>query len=371
MRETGKSKALIMAVWAAASTMMVLSCGCVSAGKPLEAHRKGMESITEDEYFAPKKPVDRHYIGYAWSRQFGPVEDTGAPDIRVKKERSLSSVQQELAYNLGIALGGQSTMGQAGEIGLQSGGAKKAKFEGVEIITAVSLADIPFEPNVSYVTEALRLANFRIKDETSIGGGIGVSTGSPTGVGSASIGGGATTGSGTEGEGLVVGYKLHRIDMKTYARQESGSIPLELEKSLDLPRFDLILKARLHVIEPGAGKSLPRNLLWSCARAEAMSRDMVAAWLVDVRPMDPRRKSLTVAFPAYQRVEDCQSYDGVIYSKVDAATDRIIRQKIRLTIVDAELTDSMKPRVWDARVSLVDESFNIRLVRPADLEGSK
>ena len=79
---------------------------------------------------------------------------------------------------------------------------------------------------------------------------------------------------------------------------------------------------------------------------------------------------MTVAFPAYQRVEDCQSYDGVIYSKVDAATDRIIRQKIRLTIVDAELTDSMKPRIWDARVSLVDESFNIRLVRPADLEGS-
>ncbi len=371
MRKKGKSGTLIMAVWAAVSTIMILICGCVSAGKPLETHRKGMEGITEDEYFAPKKPVDRHYIGYAWSRQFGPVEDAGAPDIRVKKERSLSKVQQEQAYNLGFALGGQSTRGQAGEIGLQGGGAKQARFEGVEIISAVSLADIPFEPNVSYVTEALRLANFRIRDEKSVGGGIGVATASQTGAGAASVGGGATAGSGTEGEGLVVGYKLQTIDMKTYTRQESGSIPLELEKSVDLPGFDMIVGARLHVIEPGAGRSLPRNLLWACPRADAMSRDIVAAWFVDIRPTDPGRKSLTVAFPAYRKVEDCQSYDGVIYSKVDAATDRIIRRKIRLTIVDADITDSMKPRAWDARVSLTAESFKIRLVRPADLEGSK
>ena len=364
----GKDKSTQTAAWAVVAMMTILSCGCMTPGKPLETHRKGMESITEDEYFAPKKPVDRHYIGYAWSRQFGPVADAAAPDIRVKKERSLSSVQNERAYNLGITLGGESMAGKAGEVGIQGGSSAKAKFEGVEIIKAVSLPDIPFEPNVFYVTEALRLANFRIKGEKSARGGVGIASGGNWGGASASVGGEAHAESGTEGEGLVVGYKLHMIDMGTYRKQESGNIPLELEKSVDLPRSDLIVKARMHVIEPGAGKSLPRTLLWSCPRADAKSRDMVVAWLVDIRSTDPRRKSLTVAFPAHPRIEDCQSYGGIITSRIDAATDRIIRQKIRLTIVDAELTDSMKPKTWDARVSLVDESFNIRLVRPSDVE---
>jgi hypothetical protein len=355
-------------VWAVAAMMTILSCGCTTAGKPLETHRKGMESITEGEYFAPKKPVDRHYIGYAWSRQFGPVADAGAPDIRVKKDRSLSDVRNERAYNLGIKLGAQTVVGKAGEVGIQGGRSEIAKLQGVEIIGAVSLADIPFEPHVPYVTEALRLANFRIKDEKSAQGGVGMASGGDWGGASASIGGESYASSGTEGEGLVVGYKLHMIDMGTYVSKESGNLPLELDKSIDLPGSALIVKTRLNVIEPGAGKSLPRNLLWSCARAEAMSRNIVAAWLVDIRSSDPGRKSLTVAFPAQPRIDDCQGYSGIISSRIDPATDRITRQKIRLTVVDADVTDSMKPKTWDARVSLTDESFNIRLVRPDDLE---
>jgi hypothetical protein len=95
---------------------------------------------------------------------------------------------------------------------------------------------------------------------------------------------------------------------------------------------------------------------------------MVAAWLVDIRPADPQRKSLTIAFPAYPRVDECQNFSSVIYSRIDPVTDKIVRQKIRVTLIDAELTDSMKPARWDARVSLVDESFNIRLVRPSEIE---
>ena len=95
---------------------------------------------------------------------------------------------------------------------------------------------------------------------------------------------------------------------------------------------------------------------------------MIAAWLVDIRPADSQRKPLTIAFPAYPRMEECQNFSGVIYSRIDPVTDKIVRQKIRLTIIDAEVTDSMKPAKWDARVSLVDESFNIRLVRPPEVE---
>ncbi|MBF0330277.1 MAG: hypothetical protein HQL10_14080 [Nitrospirae bacterium] len=262
--------------------------GCVTTtGTAMESHKKGMETITEDEYMVPKKPVDRHYIGAAWSKQFGPVEDPTIGDIRTKKERSLNNVQQDYAFNRGIALGGQLIAGPQGEVGVQGGSIEKAKLEGVEIISAVSLADIPFEPKVPYITEALRLANFKIKDEKSAKAGLNVSAGNVVGTGTATVETGAQARRGTEGEGLVVAYKLHTIDMGSYSKQDSGNKPLELEKNIDFSQANMVVKARLHVIEPGASKSLPRNLLWACVRADAMSRDMVAAWLVEMKSLDP------------------------------------------------------------------------------------
>jgi len=357
--------------------------GCASTGpSSLEAHQKSLGGVLDEEYFIPKKPVDRAYIGSAWSRQFGPVDDPAAADIRTKKERSLNNVQREFAYSRGIALGGDTAGGAGAGVAIGGAGLGKAKLEGVEVITAVALSDIPFEPDVYYVTEALRLANFRVRDEkarkaelsgkagpSAIGGVIGDVGSVPlpkTSVGG-SIGGGSASRGQTEGEGLVVGYKLHTIDRKTVQSKESGNLRLDLNRSLDFPSSALIVKARLNVIEPGSGKSLPRNLLWACSRAEARSRDVVAAWLVDVRSTDPKRKSLTIAFPAYPKIEDCQGYGGILFSRIDPATDRIVRQKILVTLVDAEVTDALHPKVWDARVSLIDESFNIRQVRPAEL----
>jgi hypothetical protein len=170
----------------------ILPSGCAAPEiKATETHRKGLEPLTEDGYFAPPKPVDRTYIGYAWSRQFGPVEDASSPDIRVKKERSLNNVLQERAYNRGISLGGEYTPGVSATIGAQSGGDAQSKLSGLEIISAVSLADIPFEPNVPYITEALRLANFRIRQEkgTKVGVGAGSKGSSGAGIFSAETGG--------------------------------------------------------------------------------------------------------------------------------------------------------------------------------------
>ncbi|MBF0330279.1 MAG: hypothetical protein HQL10_14090, partial [Nitrospirae bacterium] len=44
------------------------------------------------------------------------------------------------------------------------------------------------------------------------------------------------------------------------------------------------------------------------------------------------------------------------------------RQKMNITILDGEVTDNMKAKKWDARVSLVEESFNIKLMKPSELE---
>jgi hypothetical protein len=349
-----------------AGLLMGLFCaGCV--GTVAETQKKGMAPIADEEYVVPKKPVDRHAIGWAWSKQFGPVEDPNTDEIQIKKEKSFSNVQREFAYNVGLGLGAKSISGVGAEAGIQRGRVDAARLEGVEIIGPVSLADIPFEPNVPYITEALRLANFRLVDEKSFQVGAAGSANVPVG----SVGALAELGTrgrnGLEGEGLVVAYKLHRIDPKTYTKTESGNQRLELDRSLDFPKANVIVKARLQTIEPGANKSLPRNLLWSCAKAEATSRDMVAAWIVDIRPTDPRRKSLAIAFPAFPKVEDCQNYQGTIFSRIDPLTDKIVRESINITIVDAEVSDTMKPKTWDVRVSLVNESFNVRVVKPSEV----
>ncbi len=372
--------------------------GCAVA--PMEAHKKGLESLTEEEYFIPKKPVDRHFIGCAWSKQFGPLEDPAASDIRIKVERSFNSMQQVFAYNVGASLGGQSTLigtsmlggqstkggegtkggqsstkeggntkgvgdtkGATAELGIEAGAGRKSELENVQVISPVSLADIPFEPNIPYITEALRLGNFKLKAESAGKAGITVQAGSIKG----GIKGSTESSGGTTGEGLVVAYKLHMIDPKTYSKQDSGSIALELDKTTDFPHAGLLVRSQFMVIEAGANKSLPRDLLWSCDRADAKSRDMVAAWIVELRSKDPRRKSLQIAFPAFPKIEDCQNFSGVIYGRIDPLTDKIIREKINISIVQEKLSDSLKPIKWEASMSLVDESFNIKLVKQGDL----
>jgi hypothetical protein len=343
--------------------------GCVSTGgSAMETHKKGMSTITEDEYFTTKKPVDKAYIGCAWSKQFGPIEDAAADDIATKKEKSLSGIQQDYAHNLGVGLGGTTIAGPSAEIGASGGSVDKAKLSGLEIITAVSIADIAFEPNTPYITEALRLANFKISDEKANKAGFNVGAGTLLGSGHLTAEKGDSARRGTEGDGLVVAYKLHMIEPKSYTKEESGNQPLELEKTVDFSKANLFAKAILQRIDPGAGKSLPRNVIWTCSKANAKSKDIVAAWVVELKSTDPKRKRMTIAFPAWPNIEDCQNYSAVIYSRIDPITDKIIRQKINIALIDAEVTDDMKSKKWEARISLIDESFNIKSVKPSDFQ---
>jgi hypothetical protein len=335
--------------------------GCQATTK--DTYKKGMEPLADKEYFLPKKPVDRHYIGYAWSKQFGPVEDPSAPNIRIKMEKSFNTVQQQFAYNLGLSFGGVSSKGAKVEAGVEGGKGRASQLEDVKIISPISLADIPFELNIPYVTEALRLENFVLKGEAGIQAGVTAQVSTFQ----AGAKGQSKSDSGLTGEGLVVAYKLHMIDSKTYVKQDSGSIGLELDKPVDFPKANVFVKSQLRAIEAGSNQPLPRNLLWSCDRANAKSKDMVAAWIIEIRPKDPKRKSLSIAFPAFPKIEDCQSFSDVIFSRIDPLTDKIIRQKINVTILEEEVSDSLKALKWQAQVSLVEESFNIKLVQQGDL----
>ncbi|MBN1546478.1 MAG: hypothetical protein JW902_07460 [Syntrophaceae bacterium] len=356
--------------------------GCATTA--METHEKGMESITEQEYFIPKKPIDRHYIGCAWSKQFGPVEDPAAADIRIKVEKSFDAMQQAFAFNAGISLGGKSssdfkipvagdsvsvdvstdTSGWGATGGIEGGKSRQAALEDVQIISPVSLADIPFEPNIPYITEALRLGHFTTDSRSGVKAGVTAGSG---GTLQGGIKGDISSAAGTKGQGLVVAYKLHMIDTKTYTKQESSGVPLELNKTKELPGADMYVTAQLRMIEAGASKSLPRNLLWACDEANAKSRDVIAAWIIDLRPKNPKRKSLQIAFPAFPKMEECRGYSGVIYSRIDPLTDKIIRQKINIIVFQEDVSDSLQPVKWNAKMSLVDESFNIRLVKKDDL----
>jgi len=340
-------------------TFSLLGC----ATTPMKTHQKGMESLTEKEYFIPRRPVDRHYIGCAWSKQFGPVEDPSASDIRIKVEKSFNTMQQHFAYNVGLALGGQSTKGATVEAAIEAGKTKKGQLEDVQIISPVLLADIPFELNIPYITEALRLGNFALKSDVAGKAGISATVSSIQAGAKGAMEGGA----GTAGEGLVVAYKLHMIDPETYTKKDSGSIALELGKTVDFQDANVFVRSYLRVIEPGSNQPLSRTLLWSCDQANAKSKDVVAGWIVEIKSKDPKRRSLSIAFPAFPKIQDCQTYSGVIYSRIDPLTDKIIRQKINITLIQEELSDSLKPKEWEARMSLVDESFNIKLVKQDDL----
>jgi len=360
-------KKLATLTTAALAGTMLLG-GCVSTGgNAMGTHRKGMESVTEDGYVVAKKPIDRHFIGCAWSKQFGPVEDPGLAEIRVKKEKSLSGVQQDFAYNRGIALGATPVVAPVqAEIGMQGGSVEKSKLSGLELITAVNIGEIPFEPEIPYITEALRLANFKINDEKSNKASLNVGGSSIVGNAVATTEIGSQARRGTEGDGLVVAYKLHKIDMDSYKRTDTGSLALKLDQTEE--KSGMFIKAKYQAIEPGASRSLPRNLVWACARADAMSRDLLGAWLVELKSSDPKRKSLTIAFPAFPKVDDCSNYSSVIFSRINPATDAIERQKINITVIDAEVSDSLKPKTFDARASLVNESFKITPVNPGSVE---
>ena len=255
------------------SVIALVLAGC-SGGSALSGHKQAIESVTEDEYVVPKKPVDRHCIGFAWSKQFGPIEDSSLPDIRIKKERSLNSVQQEFAYNVGFGLGGQMVSGPQAVAGIEKGRADRSKLEGIEIITPVTLADIPFEPGIPYVGEALRLRNFALKQES--GGGVKLGGSANVGVASgtalASISGADKKS--TEGEGLVVAYKLYTIDKGEYTKKDHGTVPLQTGQDTGNPRCAGVHKGQAaghrggreeipaeehHLVVPQGGRQEPRR----------------------------------------------------------------------------------------------------------------
>jgi len=343
--------------------------GCAGPGA-ISTHRETMGDFTEDEYFIPRRPVDNHCIGCAMSKQFGLIEDPLADDIRVKEEESFNEVQEEFAKKLGLGFGVETIYGPKGGAGIEYNKQDSTKMRGLTIIKPISLADIPFEPEVPYVIEALRLKGYKLRSSGGAGGSIEASAdANRIGKGAITLDVGKSKRVGLEGEGLVVAYKLEKIDMKSYDKKDSGPVILELDKSVDFPDAGMVVKARLQGIEPGAKKSLSRDILWACDEAEARSRDMVAAWIVRVTFLDPKKKSLKIGFPAYPAVEECSYFSNVLFSRIDPATDKIHREKITITVVEAEVSDNLEPRAWDARVSVVTESFNIKPVSSRGFSG--
>jgi len=336
---------------------------CVQTGKnAIETHSDNMKGIAGSEYHIPKRPIDRHFIGAAWSKQFGPIEDK-TREIRTKKEKSFNDMQQDFAYKTALGLGAQTVVGPVGEIGAEGSSVDKTRVKGVEIISPVSIADIPFKVGIPYVTEALRVEGFKLRSEKENQAGVNVSAGTVLGSGSVVAEAGSKSRAGTSGEGLVVAYKLQAIDKKTLEVEKDVKRPLKLDEPTAFEEQNLIINARLNIIEPGSAKSLPGDILWACPRAAAKRRDMIAAWVVTLKFTDRRRKSLRIAFPGYPEIADCDIFSDVVFSRIDPATDRIHRERVSIILNKTKLSDDLTPVTFDATVSHEKESFKIKLVR--------
>ncbi|WP_027722115.1 hypothetical protein [Maridesulfovibrio zosterae] len=339
--------------------------GC--AGMNVSAdHESSMKETFGEEYYIPRRPTDHTNIGFWYSPSRGLQPDRGSTDnIELRVDRSHDGVQKDFAYSLGTGIQGQSLAGPAGEAGIEVGNKELADIEGLEIIKPVNIGDIPFKPAVAYVTEALRLKYYDLDGESRFRTEVGAKAAGGLGVGSGNVAGGINGHTGTSGRGLVVAYKLEMLDEIT--ADSSGIMKLPLNKSIFYDKGALIADVKYELIEPGSGKYLPEDIWWICDEAEAVSSSVVAAWVVRITSMESNAVDYSIGIPAYPSVHGCKNFSTVLDSYIDPATDKVIRSRVNLTILDAETDDSLKPKKWDARIKFTKETFTTKVVAPEEL----
>ncbi|MBF0357095.1 MAG: hypothetical protein HQL70_00735 [Magnetococcales bacterium] len=281
-------------------------------------------------YHIPKLPVDRAFIGYVWDKNSLPVKGDMYQPVQIVKETSFATAHNKFAHKSLLSFNGKPTTATfADEI------AAKLKSDGIQTIKAKSLAKIPFEPGLDFVTEALGVDGLKMDADQSM-----------------VVNGGA---------GLVVGYKVQTIDENSYKKNTLRPVDLFLDQELSLSG-SLWSKAQLIKINYGDEKPLS-NVVMACAKAQSRKDEITAAWVVEIRYGEGFTiKSFKVGFPAYPNFADCQSYSIFITARVDHITGKIIRKAIHIKLDRATIDHYMNTAQWDARVVIEEDSFAVRTV---------
>ena len=220
------------------AAMGSLLTGCVSNPPKTEV----LSSKFTKDFHLPAMPVDKHYIGTPWSKKFGgAIKNREPADIRVSRERSTNSIHTELSKGISASLGLKYMGGGNNLASARFTDGSLNKAEGLTIITPKSPADIEYKPNIIYVSEALRLKNYKLTAEKERS--LGLSASLPGSGVSAGIGGGGRGRSGEAGQGLVVAYKLRQLTPGSLRESED-------QQKLPPVRGSTHLKSSLGDFEP-------------------------------------------------------------------------------------------------------------------------
>lgn len=351
-------------------SMGVMLClsGC-NGKKATVQHQDQVEDVFGQTYLVPNFPKDKPCIGHWLSPKGKLVEAQGIADMETRTERSHSNMQQDFAFSFGTGAIAKTFFGPAGEAGIDIADVDRSQFKGLEIITPEVYSDIPFEPNVAYVTEAMRLTRYDIASKGQFKAEAGAKSANEVGIGTLSVSGGTDSNSGTSGDGLVVAYKLEMLESMT--KQESGFIPLPLNKNVSFDAGGLIAKATMAGVQGGSGNALPYDIWWACDNAESSSENMVAAWVFTVRSLGQRDVDIKVGFPAIPAMSGCAKFSRVVDSYQKPGTDTFVRTHMTVTLLEAEVDDFMQPKVFDARISFSKEEFTTRIVKPQEIAQAK
>jgi len=343
--------------------LFVLLTSCANTGVD-NLSEDGLKTISKNEFYAPKFPVDQHYIGYSWSKTRKKAFKNFSDDIEVEVQKSFSGMHDDIANKVllsaavtpvGIPVTGSATTGFDTR--------KYLKASGIQIIKPMmgDFARIPFKVGVPYITEALRVEGFEIAQKG--GSHFGIAADANTAMGGA---GGELSTSGLEdkgitGKGLVIGYKFEMLDEDSLETKNKGPEKLNLDKKVVLSSVDIT--AKLEKVTPN--NPLSKNLIWACASDRALRSKYLAAWVIYIKfNRHGERTLMPVAFPALNTTDDllCNSFSAILSTQFSVQKDKYTRKKIKITINKANVNYNIRPINWDVDVAIIDQAFSTQVI---------
>lgn len=362
--------------------------GCVSNPPKTEV----LSSKFTQDFHLPAMPVDQHYIGTPWSKKFGGAIKNRVPhNIDVVKERSTDGIHAELTNGISASLGLKAMGGSTNMLSGEMSDSTSNKAEGLELISPRSPAEIEYKPGVLYVSEALRLKNYKLSAETVREVGVGLSL--PGSGVSAGLGGGGRGASGETGKGLVVAYKLRKVTEGSLQENEDrvkltakGSTHL----SSSLGDFEKVrIRSKIKRIKNGSGEDFTQfdGLAWACDVSDVDMDSLRAAVILSVETRNDRNQTArhNYAVPMNQGkecdsfgaldtggkcvFEKCQfPYVAEIDNGLDPVTDKLYQRHLYIDISDATLSNSGREVLFDGEAALKTRMFDVEIVKNPNVE---
>jgi len=345
-------------------TLAIVASGCAYRGAS-ELVEDRFTNLTNGEYYIPKFPVDKHYIGYSWSKSRKKVFRSSSEGIDVVVHNSFSGMHDDIVNSALISA-------SATPVGIPASGSmvagmnksKYLKVSGVQLIRPLEsdFSRIPFDLGVPYITEAIRVQGFEIANKGGSRLGIAGVAGTAKGEVGGQVALSGAEDKGVSGEGLVIGYKFEMLDVDTLEVESYGPIKSVLDMKQSLSGVEVVTE----LVKVAPSRPLSNHgLIWACSYDRLKQSKYLAAWVFKIKfERGGERVLLPIAFPALSKTNDllCNSFDAVLSTNFSAQKDKHTRNKIKIKIHKARVNYNLRPVSWDVDIEVVDEAFRTKTV---------